>query len=112
MTTPARRDLETVGTALRLERVARNMGLELELATEDERRRYSAALDAYADELGVDLNPGARRQLGVIRDADEAPRCPHCRRVMTAREAGEQGACNDCHGGAYDPKGDETHDND
>lgn len=33
----------------------------------------------------------------------EAPRCPVCDRVMTFREADEQGACNDCSGGAYAP---------
>lgn len=30
--------------------------------------------------------------------------CPGCGRVMTRREAIEQGACNDCSGGAYDPR--------
>ena len=28
--------------------------------------------------------------------------CPTCGRVMSKREAAEQGACNDCHGGPYD----------
>lgn len=32
-----------------------------------------------------------------------APRCPYCDRVMSWREHNEQGACNDCHGGAYLP---------
>lgn len=26
------------------------------------------------------------------------PVCPYCGRVMSRREAAEQGACNDCHG--------------
>jgi hypothetical protein len=34
-----------------------------------------------------------------------APRCPYCDRVMSKREAAEQGACNDCNGGPYDPRG-------
>lgn len=34
----------------------------------------------------------------------EAPRCPYCGLVMGNREADEQGACNDCSGGAYDPR--------
>jgi hypothetical protein len=29
-----------------------------------------------------------------------APRCPYCDRVMSAREAAEQGSCNDCYGDA------------
>jgi hypothetical protein len=29
------------------------------------------------------------------------PRCPGCGRVMSDREAAEQGACNDCNGGAW-----------
>lgn len=29
------------------------------------------------------------------------PVCPHCGRVMSDREKAEQGACNDCHGGAW-----------
>lgn len=30
--------------------------------------------------------------------------CPGCGRIMSVREAAEQGECNDCHpGGAYDP---------
>jgi len=33
----------------------------------------------------------------------EQPRCPHCGLVMSWREYSEQGACNDCNGGAYDP---------
>ena len=33
----------------------------------------------------------------------EQPRCPDCGLVMSFREAGEQGACNECYGGAYDP---------
>lgn len=31
--------------------------------------------------------------------------CPGCGRVMSRREAVEQGACNDCSGGAWDPRG-------
>jgi ribosomal protein L37AE/L43A len=27
----------------------------------------------------------------------EPPRCPYCGRVMSHREAAEQGACNDCY---------------
>jgi hypothetical protein len=30
----------------------------------------------------------------------DPPRCPYCDRVMTWRERDEQGACNDCYGGA------------
>lgn len=33
----------------------------------------------------------------------EAPRCPSCDRVMSDREAAEQGSCNDCYGGPYSP---------
>ncbi len=33
-----------------------------------------------------------------------APRCPYCGLVMSNREATEQGACNECSGGAYDPR--------
>jgi ribosomal protein L37AE/L43A len=36
------------------------------------------------------------------------PRCPGCGRVMSVREAVEQGACNDCSGGAYDPRGEDA----
>jgi hypothetical protein len=39
-----------------------------------------------------------------VEDAGSRPRCPHCDRVMSNREATEQGACNDCSGGAYDPR--------
>lgn len=40
-----------------------------------------------------------------VRGPDDPPRCPHCGRVMSNREAAEQGACNDCHpGGAYSPE--------
>jgi len=35
-----------------------------------------------------------------------APRCPYCDRVMSNREAAEQGACNDCYGGAWSPEED------
>lgn len=38
-------------------------------------------------------------------DPPPAPRCPTCDRVMSNREAIEQGACNDCNGGAWDPTG-------
>lgn len=51
----------------------------------------------------------------LVDDGDDlAPRgrgpgdpdvCPYCDRVMSRREAAEQGACNDCSGGAYDPRG-------
>jgi hypothetical protein len=27
----------------------------------------------------------------------QPPECPYCHRVMTNREAAEQGACNDCY---------------
>lgn len=27
--------------------------------------------------------------------------CPYCRLIMSCRENAEQGACNDCYGGAY-----------
>jgi NADH pyrophosphatase NudC (nudix superfamily) len=30
--------------------------------------------------------------------------CPYCGRIMSYREAAEQGACNECNGGAYDPR--------
>jgi ribosomal protein L37AE/L43A len=33
----------------------------------------------------------------------ESIACPYCGRIMSNREADEQGACNDCNGGAYDP---------
>lgn len=36
-------------------------------------------------------------------DDAAAPKCPSCGRIMSNREAAEQGACNDCSGGAYDP---------
>jgi hypothetical protein len=35
-----------------------------------------------------------------------APRCPYCDRVMSNREAAEQGSCNDCYGGAWGPDDD------
>jgi hypothetical protein len=44
---------------------------------------------------------------GLTRFADEdlgPPRCPGCDRVMSQREAAEQGACNDCNGGAWLPE--------
>jgi len=37
------------------------------------------------------------------REKIEAPRCPYCGRVMSNREKAEQGACNDCYGGAWIP---------
>jgi hypothetical protein len=33
---------------------------------------------------------------------DPSSRCPGCGLVMSNREAIEQGACNDCYGGAYE----------
>jgi ribosomal protein L37AE/L43A len=35
----------------------------------------------------------------------ERPHCPHCDRVVSDREAIEQGACNDCCGGAWEGPG-------
>jgi hypothetical protein len=52
------------------------------------------------------------RALGLVRgegappagESKPANRCPGCGRVMSPREASEQGECNDCHpGGAFDP---------
>lgn len=43
----------------------------------------------------------------LVGGSTAAPRCPGCDRVMSTREAVEQGACNDCSGGAYDPRGEE-----
>ncbi len=57
-----------------------------------EPRTYAgAALDEQAREI--------QRQM----QSQAAPRCPYCDRVMSNREAIEQGACNDCNGGAYWP---------
>ena len=39
----------------------------------------------------------------AVPKPEGAPRCPYCDRVMSNRESFEQGACNDCYGGAYDP---------
>jgi ribosomal protein L37AE/L43A len=49
---------------------------------------------------------GERFQVGhqtYVPDDDEPEPdvCPYCGRVMSRREAAEQGACNDCYGGAY-----------
>lgn len=42
----------------------------------------------------------ARYEADRRRRESEVRRCPYCGRVMSNREAAEQGACNDCHGGA------------
>ena len=39
-------------------------------------------------------------QLRLNRLCRPAPRCPDCNRVMSGREAAEQGSCNDCYGDA------------
>ena len=39
-----------------------------------------------------------------VEETSDRPRCPHCGLVMSNREALEQGACNDCSGGAWDPE--------
>jgi hypothetical protein len=37
------------------------------------------------------------------RNSDHGGECPGCGRIMSRREAAEQGECNDCHpGGAVD----------
>lgn len=44
-----------------------------------------------------------RRAIAALAEAsthEGPPVCPYCARVMSNREAAEQGACNDCHGGA------------
>lgn len=46
----------------------------------------------------------ASRELGAVVGPPAPDRCPGCDRVMSRREAVEQGACNDCSGGAYDPR--------
>jgi ribosomal protein L37AE/L43A len=33
----------------------------------------------------------------------DPPECPHCHRMMTTREASDQGACDNCFGGELDP---------
>jgi len=39
--------------------------------------------------------------IGEAGDEEGPPRCPGCGRVMSDREAGEQGACNDCYDSAW-----------
>ena len=51
-----------------------------------------------AEESRQEINDHLER-----KSRSEAPRCPYCDRVMSNREAAEQGACNDCNGGAWDP---------
>jgi ribosomal protein L37AE/L43A len=39
-------------------------------------------------------------------NGDHGGECPGCSRIMSRREAAEQGECNDCHpGGAWSPDG-------
>lgn len=54
------------------------------------------------DELAGRLNPQPESS-----EPGGAPRCPYCGRVMSNREAAEQGACNACYGGAWSPDEDE-----
>jgi hypothetical protein len=73
-------------------------------ATEEEYERQelnSSELESGRLTDGGYENPRAYDRPG---SAFEAPRCPGCGRVMSNREAAEQGACNDCSGGAYDPR--------
>ena len=46
---------------------------------------------------GGPIVPPATLRLG---DGSRHHECPGCGRIMSHREAAEQGACNDCHGGA------------
>ena len=39
----------------------------------------------------------------MVSTVRETPRCRGCGRIMSWREADEQGACNDCYGGAWSP---------
>jgi ribosomal protein L37AE/L43A len=55
---------------------------------------YLSAAEESRQEINEHLERASRR---------EAPRCPSCGLVMSNREASEQGACNDCSGGAYWP---------
>jgi hypothetical protein len=55
------------------------------------------------DEDGV-LVAAAPEQTFILEEGPPpAPRCPACQRVMSNREAAEQGSCNDCFGGAWSP---------
>lgn len=55
---------------------------------------HTAAITAAVDYL----NPPPPLELAPPADYHL---CPGCGRVMSAREAAEQGACNDCNGGAW-----------
>jgi len=69
------------------------------------RRRAEAALTSLrgvadcfdpSDPPGTPLKP----EEPVPVEEVVTPVCPQCGRIMSNREKAEQGACNDCHGGA------------
>lgn len=68
----------------------------------DERK---AAMRRVADRLQAELQAAAPEITRIMDEAETGPRpaplCPGCDRVMSLREASEQGACNDCNGGAW-----------
>lgn len=57
---------------------------------------HTGNLDDFVqvNEVDTDDNSSYERSKGY-----EAPRCPNCYRVMSNREASEQGCCNDCYDG-------------
>jgi len=59
-----------------------------------------AALRAAARERGEDW-AAYYAVLADLPAREGPPICPGCGRVMSRREAAEQAACNDCHGGAW-----------
>jgi len=49
--------------------------------------------------LGLDPEPTGGAPSGAL-PLNHGGECPGCRRIMSKREAAEQGMCNDCQGGA------------
>jgi hypothetical protein len=59
--------------------------------------REEAEMAAALEEVGVPACYAPQ----VIAASRQLDVCPGCGRIMSRREAAEQGACNDCNGGAW-----------
>jgi hypothetical protein len=82
--------------------VPRSQLAEGQLVVEHDSGDYAIAIDIFDGEYVA--NPIIDVSVELPRNGGE---CPGCGRIMSLREAAEQGACNDCNGGAYDPTGGE-----
>lgn len=74
----------------------------IDWALHDHYGEHAGALRELSDRFDPSEPPGTplKPEEPVPAEKVVTPVCPQCNRIMSNREQSEQGACNDCHGGA------------